>query len=334
MNDIFHPVSRWRSTLTIAAIGAALLATGALAACSAPPESAGQGLHVEEDDRPRRDAGAASEEVVLSASTCFCPGEFACGRSTSPSQMYPAARTALGAAGVPTTDLLVSYEDTPELHGTHCIDNGTSYSATTDLREGANPCERAHRLRQQGFAAWFRTAPEFPDAPHIHAVYAGAASTMNDDKKQEVEAFLRGGDGLADEKQDEHCPITQEEIRTVREAFTSAGAGSPTENCVPGGSYCGGGEVSGDSSTLYRCNGDGSATLIKKCGNGCRVNPGANDSCNSQASCVTGSTYCGGDKIDGDPSVLYRCDGGGTVTVVAKCTNGCSVNPGKNDSCR
>ena len=56
--------------------------------------------------------------------------------------------------------------------------------------------------------------------------------------------------------------------------------GSRGNECFPGGTYCGGDKVSGDKNTLYRCNRSGSGTsVVKRCANGCRVNPGQNDTC-------------------------------------------------------
>lgn len=54
----------------------------------------------------------------------------------------------------------------------------------------------------------------------------------------------------------------------------------------------------------------------------------------SGGNCVAGGMYCGGDKVIGDAKTLYKCNGPGTPTVVEKCTYGCSVNPGSNDSCK
>lgn len=50
-------------------------------------------------------------------------------------------------------------------------------------------------------------------------------------------------------------------------------------NCVKGGYYCGGDKVTGDAKTLYKCNGPGKPSVVQKCSNGCRVNPGRDDSC-------------------------------------------------------
>lgn len=53
----------------------------------------------------------------------------------------------------------------------------------------------------------------------------------------------------------------------------------------------------------------------------------------STASCVVGSSYCGGDKVVGDANTLYKCTGGTTGTAVRVCPNGCRVNPGDDDAC-
>lgn len=55
---------------------------------------------------------------------------------------------------------------------------------------------------------------------------------------------------------------------------------------------------------------------------------------NAGADCFVGGAYCGGDKISGDKSTLYRCTGTGAPAVVKKCANGCSVNSGSDDSCK
>jgi hypothetical protein len=38
--------------------------------------------------------------------------------------------------------------------------------------------------------------------------------------------------------------------------------------------------------------------------------------------------------VSGSASTLYRCTGGSSGTVEQVCANGCSVNPGINDSCK
>lgn len=49
--------------------------------------------------------------------------------------------------------------------------------------------------------------------------------------------------------------------------------------------------------------------------------------------CVVGGSYCGGDKVIGDPKTLYKCNGPGAPTVIEKCATTCQVNPGMDDSC-
>ena len=50
--------------------------------------------------------------------------------------------------------------------------------------------------------------------------------------------------------------------------------------------------------------------------------------------CVAGSFYCGGDKLAGDPDVLYECNAGGVPLAQRRCPDGCAVNPGDDDACR
>ena len=115
---------------------------------------------------------------------------------------------------------------------------------------------------------------------------------------------------------------------------SSGGGSGGGGQCVDGGAYCGGDKVSGNSSTLYRCNGSSAPTVIEHCGNGCQVNAGQDDACRSGGSCVVGGHYCGGDKVSGSSSTLYRCTGGSSGTVVSHCASGCEVRPGQDDVCR
>jgi hypothetical protein len=103
--------------------------------------------------------------------------------------------------------------------------------------------------------------------------------------------------------------------------------------CVDGGYYCGGDKVSGNSSTLYRCNGGSAPTVVEHCGNGCEVRSGEDDVCRSGGNCVVGGYYCGGDKVSGSAGTLYRCTGGSSGTVVRHCADGCDVRPGEDDAC-
>jgi hypothetical protein len=63
------------------------------------------------------------------------------------------------------------------------------------------------------------------------------------------------------------------------------------------------------------------------------------DDAQALAGATCGSTahvgdYCGGDKNNGNPSTLYRCNGPGPATVIRSCANGCHVAPpGEDDYC-
>jgi hypothetical protein len=109
---------------------------------------------------------------------------------------------------------------------------------------------------------------------------------------------------------------------------------SPIEACVAGAFYCGGDRLAGDPQTLYQCNAGGVPIARGVCTSGCLVRPTRDDVCRaSPGVCQDGGTYCGGDKIDGDPQTLYVCMAGvGTSPVV--CPAGCLVRPGDDDICR
>jgi hypothetical protein len=50
--------------------------------------------------------------------------------------------------------------------------------------------------------------------------------------------------------------------------------------------------------------------------------------------CVAGSFYCGGDKLAGDPGVLYLCNPAGVPLARGRCALECVVNTGNDDACR
>jgi hypothetical protein len=109
---------------------------------------------------------------------------------------------------------------------------------------------------------------------------------------------------------------------------------APPDTCTPGALYCGGDKLAGDPKTLYQCNGGGVPLARGVCLGECAIRPGNDDTCRGAGgTCVDGSDYCGGDKLDGDPQVLYRCSGG-IGTNPRLCANGCVVNPGDDDECR
>ena len=49
--------------------------------------------------------------------------------------------------------------------------------------------------------------------------------------------------------------------------------------------------------------------------------------------CTAGAFYCGGDKLAGDPQVLYQCNAGGVPLARGRCLAGCTTRPGKDDQC-
>ena len=111
---------------------------------------------------------------------------------------------------------------------------------------------------------------------------------------------------------------------------------TPTD-CTANQTYCGGNLVVGDPNTVYQCNSGGVPIAHGVCKYGCLVRP-KNDICRGGGGTCqdtpTAGVYCGGDKLDGDPSTLYTCSAGSGVMPVP-CANGCMVNPpGKDDACR
>lgn len=105
--------------------------------------------------------------------------------------------------------------------------------------------------------------------------------------------------------------------------------------CLVGGYYCGGERLPGDPRSLYRCDDGGAGTLTSTCAVACIVAPpGKDDACSAAPTCVVGGRYCGGDKVNGDPNVLYRCNAGGALSVVTRCARGCQINPNDDDACK
>jgi hypothetical protein len=111
-------------------------------------------------------------------------------------------------------------------------------------------------------------------------------------------------------------------------------AGAEAGVCDPMGHYCGGDVVSGDPSTLYRCNGSSPPTVIAHCVVGCEMHAGGVDVCKGSGSCFDGGHYCGGDKVTGDPTALYKCTSGSTGTLIAQCATTCVWNNGIDDACQ
>ena len=108
--------------------------------------------------------------------------------------------------------------------------------------------------------------------------------------------------------------------------------------CFVQGTYCGGDKVNGNPNALYTCDNfdpASNALFTTLCGGGCKVNPpGQDDECKPAPTCVANGTYCGGDKVDGDPHTLYRCDDSGKAQFLRACEHGCAVRSGQDDACK
>jgi hypothetical protein len=109
---------------------------------------------------------------------------------------------------------------------------------------------------------------------------------------------------------------------------------SPTVACNAGALYCGGDRLAGDPDTLYQCNAGGVPIARGVCSAGCAVRPGKDDVCSASGGpCRDGGSYCGGDKLDGDPRTLYVClAGAGTAPKL--CADGCLIRNNDDDACR
>ena len=105
-------------------------------------------------------------------------------------------------------------------------------------------------------------------------------------------------------------------------------------SCVAGARYCGGDKLAGMADTVYECNAGGVPIARGACAAGCVTHPTVDDACAAaNAPCTEGGLYCGGDKLAGDPSTLYRCSNG-AGTVVMTCATSCEVHTGSDDGCR
>lgn len=105
-------------------------------------------------------------------------------------------------------------------------------------------------------------------------------------------------------------------------------------SCIPGVNYCGRNLIPGEPDVLYRCERDAVPVARGRCLFGCNIVSGGEDHCDSGPNtCVDGGFYCGGDKIDGDPQVLYVCDSG-VGTQPKPCDERCAIYPpGMDDRC-
>ena len=120
-------------------------------------------------------------------------------------------------------------------HGTHGRDgsftneqgNTEAYSAAVDLSV-KHPrllvCEREEMLRRlwaNGFAAWYRQAPEFPNNEHCHCIYV--ALPMKRSLRDQVHMFLAHRSGLVSERADQFVAdnLTDAVEQKLRLAFLS-----------------------------------------------------------------------------------------------------------------
>jgi hypothetical protein len=119
---------------------------------------------------------------------------------------------------------------------------------------------------------------------------------------------------------------------------TAVDGGTPDlagATCLAGGFYCGGDKLDGDPGTLYRCDAPAAPTVRGVCTYGCILRPGLDDACRGGGGlCSVGGFYCGGDKVDGDPQTLYKCQADGTGALFKSCPNGCQINAGTDDGCK
>lgn len=307
-----------------ALVATALIAAPLFAACSAT------------DDGGDDDLLQGAEEE-LGGNGHYCPAPYTGGHSSSPKYMYSGAHAAMLAAGVSDSALIQTFGDAPLSVGTHCPEPGVSYSDATDFDPGGSACSRVHALRMHGFAAFYRTPPSF--GYHIHAVYAGAP-VMKSSLKSQLQSFYAKRNGLVSNTIETHCAITNEEIAAVKAVANGGGGGGgngPSVSgggCQPGGTYCGGDKVGGSSNNLYVCNSNNTASSLGACADGCKVRSGTDDICAGSGGCQQGGYYCGGDKVTGNPNVLYKCTGGNGGTVSRVCGDGCRINSGSDDSCK
>jgi hypothetical protein len=142
--------------------------------------------------------------------------------------------------------------------------------------------------------------------------------------------------GSTSEIRDATADVSMSVVDASPESSTPASQSAPQAGCPADALRCAGHQISGVAGTLYRCVSSGSAVLVAQCANGCILSTsGGNDACNAPSKCVVGGTYCGGDMINGEPDVLYKCtdSSGASPAVVKRCTSGCKVNPGVDDTC-
>ncbi len=106
--------------------------------------------------------------------------------------------------------------------------------------------------------------------------------------------------------------------------------------CARRGRVCGSPPVSGEAQMLLDCTGD-HLTFARACTWGCQAGRGgADDACKPRppnAFCGADGFFCGGDRVEGAPGVLYRC-ADHALRVDTVCERGCAVDgDGIGDHC-
>lgn len=202
--------------------------------------------------------------------------------------LAPRASDALRAAGIESWRIMQTIGHASASAGTHLQDgvvNGHPYCAATDISvSGLSSTQIANlleRLAKVGFAAWYRHNgfDHWVGVNHIHAVYANLK--MKASLRSQVWSWLDNRNGLVGNAIYNFHHWTAAARAVVRGKFAQSAHGTTNggSSCFVGGLYCGGDKISGNSSTLYRCTGTGDPAVVKHCANGCRVNPGSDDSC-------------------------------------------------------
>lgn len=156
-----------------------------------------------------------------------------------PKGMHPKAFDALiaacFAAGVAPTRVAQTLGNAAASAGTHGKDgsftgeagNTEAYSAAVDLSVKHPPINKAQReslliaLWSNGFAAWYRQAPEFPGNEHIHAIFMGLP--MKRSLRDQAHKFLAHRSGLVSDKADKFVAdnLTDATEQKLRAAFLS-----------------------------------------------------------------------------------------------------------------
>lgn len=131
-----------------------------------------------------------------------------------------------------------------------------------------------------GLAAWLTACGSGADGEL--ASPGSAVDVAFDDEDSHADDGLDPSfdDGLGAVLDMDEGAATPEEGDAGGDAASVAAGGATCDADAKTGDYCGGDKVSGgDKNTLYRCNGPGRATVVRRCSAGCSVNTGRDDTC-------------------------------------------------------